>query len=76
MSFEIKPVCRMPTGTNSPPPNGPEGSAPEAEATPSVADFRQGDEKKMLKKYVRSLNVYENKGTQDTMPEKKGAFMS
>ena len=26
----------------------------------------------MLNKYERSLNVYENKGAQDTMPEKKG----
>ena len=30
----------------------------------------------MLKKYERSLNVYENKGTQDTMPEKNQTFMS
>jgi hypothetical protein len=33
-------------------------------------------EKKILKKYVRSRNVYENKGTQDTMPEKKHTFRS
>jgi len=43
---------------------------------PSVAEFRQWEEKKMLKKHVQSLNVYENKHTQDTMPEKNQTFMS
>ncbi len=49
--------------------NRPEGSTPEAGVSPAVANFGQVSRKKMLKKYVRSRNVYENKGTQDTMSE-------
>ena len=49
----------------------PGGSTPEAGVTPAVARFRQRNEKKMLKKYVRSRNVYENKQISDTMPGKK-----
>ena len=38
--------------------------------------YRRCAAKKMLNKYVRSLNVYENKGTQDTMPERNQTFRS
>jgi hypothetical protein len=36
-------------------------------AIPALAHLRQASKKKIY--YVRSRNVYENKGTQDTMPE-------
>ena len=49
-------------------PNAPEGSTPEAGVSPAVARLGQA-RKKDVKKYVRSRNVYENKGSQDTMPE-------
>jgi hypothetical protein len=42
-----------------------------AGVSPAVAHFPARDEKKMLKKYVRSRNVYENKQISDTMPGKK-----
>ena len=42
---------------------------------PPYQSFRDGPagnaEKKMLEKYVRSRNVYENKGSTDKMPVKK-----
>ncbi len=47
------------------------GSTPEAGVSPAVARFGHWSEKKMLKKYVRSRNVYENKQISDTIPGKK-----
>jgi hypothetical protein len=58
------------------PPEPPRDPCRGPKRPPSVAEFRQWEEKKMLKKYVQSLNVYENKHTQDTMPEKNQRFMS
>ena len=43
----------------------------ESGVNPAVAHFPPGHEKKMLKKYERSRNVYENKQISDTMPGKK-----
>ena len=40
--------------------------------TPYIrADYRKTPEKKMLKRAVRSRNVYENKGNKDKVPDAK-----
>jgi hypothetical protein len=70
MSRESKPNLPNVHANEMNAPTLPEGSTPEAGVTPAVARFPAGDEKKMLKKYVRSRNVYENKQISDTMPEK------
>jgi hypothetical protein len=42
----------------------------ESGVSPAVAHFPAANEKKMLKKYERSRNVYENKQISGTMPGK------
>ena len=49
----------------------PQGSTPEAGVSPVMAHFGQQSKKRMLKKYVRSRNVYENTQISDTIPGKK-----
>ena len=46
----------------------PEGRTSEPEVTHAMAHFPVGH-KKDVKKYVRSRNVYENKGSKDIIPE-------
>ena len=76
MSVESKPDCRMPMGTNSPPPNAPEGSTPEAGVTPSVADFRQGS-KKDVRKNTNEAGMYmKTHKSRARCPEKSRTFMS
>jgi hypothetical protein len=50
-------------------PKALEGSTLGPGVNQAAAHFPAKHEKKMLKKDVRSRNVYENKGLQDTMPE-------
>ena len=49
--------------------NALEGSTRGAGVNPAAAHFRQREQKRIVNIYVRSRNVYENKGSQDTMPE-------
>ncbi len=51
-----------------------EGSTPEAGVSGAVTRLRQASNKKRY--YVRSRNVYENKGTPDTMSERNRTFVS
>ncbi len=74
-TVESKPELPNAHGHEFTTPNAPEGSTPEAEATPAVANFRQGSKKDVRKNTNEAGMCMKTHESRTKCPEKSRTFM-